>query len=844
MVPLAPSLAVWHSCATFSLNLMSRPSGQRLRQLAVFFGLLLAGWTIVLAAPVADDGYQKAPAPIGDLLSSPAPPSVHFNPQRDAMLIYRAERHPPVADLAEPVLRLAGLRINPANNGPHRTTRCVELSLHPLPEGKERAIVLPPNARITPPAWSPDGKQFAFLRFGSREVELWVGDGKRGSVRRLRGGINAATGEPFQWMPDSQGILCQAIPANRPKPPVEARVPDGPVVQETTGKLAPARTFQDLLDSPHDEALFDYYATAQLALVNTRTGEAKLVGAPAIFSTIDPAPDGRHILVSRVQRPYSYQLPASMFPRVVEAWNLDGQSAFILANLPLAEEIPIGGVRTGPRNYQWRPTSPAALVWVEALDGGDPRKKVPQRDRILMLEAPFTGTSIELARTEHRFQALTWSERPDVALLREHQASRRWNRTWLINPNAPTEPARLLWDVSSQDRYSDPGSPMLRPLTNGFRVARVHEGSLFLVGAGATPDGERPFLDTFNLVSQRSERLFQSDEATHESVVALLKPDASQFITRRESPTRPANYFIRTLADNARQAITDFPDPTPQLRGIRKQLVTYQRPDGVPLSFTLYLPADYQPGQRLPTLLWAYPREFNDADTAGQVTTTANRYTSFAGASHLFLVTQGYAVLDNATMPVIGDTKKANDTFLEQIISSAKAAVDKAVEMGITDPNRVAVGGHSYGAFMVANLMAHTDIFKAGIARSGAYNRTLTPFGFQNERRTLWEAPEIYARMSPFMFAHRINEPLLLIHGEADNNPGTFPMQSERLYQAVKGNGGTARLVLLPYESHGYEARESVEHVHWETIQWLDKHVKRAPEPPITTFTPSDLPPP
>ncbi len=822
---------------------MPRPPGNWLQWSAACFALLLAGGICVPAGLAAEEGYQKAPAPIGDLLSKPATPAVHFNPQRDAMIIYRAERHPPIADLAEPLLRLAGLRINPANNGPHRTARCVELTLHPLPEGKDRPIPIQPGARITLPAWSPDGKQFAFLRFGSREVELWVGDGKRASVRRIRGGINATLGEAFQWMPDSQSIACLTVVTNRAKPPVEPRVPEGPVVQETVGKISPSRTFQDLLESPHDEALFDYYTTSQLALVNTKNGESKLVGPPALYSTIDPSPNGQLILVSRIQRPYSYQLPSSLFPRTVEVLGLDGKVAFHLASLPLADEIPVGGVRTGPRNYQWRATSPATLVWVEALDGGDSRKKVAHRDRILMLDAPFVGNPTELEKTEHRFQGLTWTERPDVALVREYQASRRWNRTWLINPNAPAEPSRLLWDVSSQDRYSDPGVPMLRPLTNGFRVARVHDGSLFLIGAGASPEGDRPFLDTLNLTTLRSERLFQSDEGNHESVVAMLKPDASQFITRRESPARPANYYIRTLADGARQPITDFPDLMPELRGIRKQLVTYQRPDGVPLSFTLYLPADYHQGQRLPTILWAYPREFSDTDTAGQVSTSANRYTVFSGASHLFLVTQGYAVLDNATMPIIGDSKKANDTFLEQIITSAKAAVDKAVEMGITDPNRVGVGGHSYGAFMVANLMAHTDIFKAGVARSGAYNRTLTPFGFQNERRTLWEAPDIYSRMSPFMFAHRINEPLLLIHGEADNNPGTFPMQSERLYQAVKGNGGTARLVLLPHESHSYEARESVEHVLWETLHWFDKYVKRA-DTPVTTFTPSDLPPP
>ena len=823
---------------------MSGHSRNRIMWRVAVVGLLLAGGGFACVHSAVEEGYQPAPAPIGELLATPGPPTVHFNPQRDAMLVYRTERHPPVADLAEPVLRLAGLRINPGNNGPHRAPRCVELVLQPLPEGKERPVSLPAGARITPPAWAPDGKQFAFLRYGSREVELWVGDAKRGAVRRLRGGINAVLGEPFQWMPDGQALLCQLVVSGRAKPPVPPRVPGGPVVQETAGKSAPAPTFQDLLDSPHDEDLFDYYATSHLALVNAKSGEAKPIGVPDIFSVSEPSPDGRHVLVSRVQRPYSYQLTAASFPRAVEVWDLDGKVVFQLASLPLADEVPIGGVRAGPRSYQWRPTSPATLVWVEALDGGDPRRKIPHRDRLLMLDAPFIGKPVELEKLEHRFQGLTWTERPDVALVREHQASRRWNRTWLVNPNLPSEPARLLWDVSVQDRYADPGSPLLRPMTNGFRVARVHENQLFLVGAGATPEGDRPFLDSFNLTTQRTERLFQSDESGYESVVALLKPDASQFITRRESPARPANYLIRTLADGARKPITDFPDLMPQLRGIRKQLVTYQRSDGVPLSFTLHLPADYQPGQRLPTVLWAYPREFGDADTAGQVTTRANRYTTFSGASHLFLVTQGYAVLDNATMPVIGDTKKANDTFLEQIISSAKAAVDKAVEMGIADPNRVGVGGHSYGAFMVANLLAHTDIFRAGVARSGAYNRTLTPFGFQNERRTLWEAPEVYSRMSPFMFANRVNEPLLLVHGEADNNPGTFPIQSERLYQAIKGNGGTARLVLLPHESHAYEARESVEHVLWETIQWFDKYVKRAPEPAVTTFTPSDLPPP
>ncbi len=823
--------------------MMHRPPGNSLQWRVAVLGLLMLGHAPATFSSRAAEGYLKAPEPIGELLSAPPPPTVLFNLTRDRMLVQRTERHPPLADLAEPLLRLAGLRINPVNNGPHRTVRCLDLGLQTMPDGKERKLTLLPNSRISTPAWSPDGKQFAFLRYGSREVELWAGDGTRGSLRRLRGGINATFGEPFQWMPDSQTLLCQTVVANRPKPPIEPRVPDGPLVQETTARISPARTFQDLLDSPHDEALFDYYVTSQLAVVQARSGESQPLGTPGIFATLTPSPDGRLLLVSRIERPYSYQLPATMFPRVVEVWDLTGKVAFQLAKLPLAEEVPIGGVRAGPRNYHWCPTKPATLAWVEALDGGDPRRRVTHRDRIKLLTAPFTDPPSDLMDVEHRFQNLTWTERRDVALVREFQAGRRWHRTWLINPSAPAEPPKLLWDLAAQDRYSDPGSPLLRSLTNGHRVARIHEDNLYLVGAGASAEGERPFLDSFNLTTLRSERLFQSDDTSHESVIGLIKPDASQFLTRRESTTRPANYFIRTLADGARKPLTDFSDPAPQLRGIRRQLVNYQRADGVPLSFKLFLPADYQPGQRLPTILWAYPREFNDADTAGQTSSTLNRYTTFSGASHLFLVTQGYAVLDNATMPVIGDTKRANDTFLEQVISSAKAAVEKAVEMGVADPNRIGVAGHSYGAFMVANLMAHTDMFRAGVARSGAYNRTLTPFGFQNERRTLWDAPEIYNRVSPFMFAHRINEPLLLIHGLADNNAGTFPMQSERLYQAIKGNGGTARLVQLPHENHTYEARESVEHALAEMIRWFDKYVKQAPEPP-PSFTPSDLPAP
>ncbi|MEE8142908.1 MAG: prolyl oligopeptidase family serine peptidase, partial [Planctomycetota bacterium] len=431
-------------------------------------------------------------------------------------------------------------------------------------------------------------------------------------------------------------------------------------------------------------------------------------------------------------------------------------------------------------------------------------------------------------RLEHRYSGFQWLEESGQALVAEYDRDRRWVRTWLVDSSGEKE-RRLIWDRSVRDRYGDPGSPVRATNAGGFTVIPVHAGSILLSGLGASPQGDRPFLDRLNLQSLKSERLWQCALNSYETVSEVLARDASRILTRHETATDPPNYFVRTLPAGASRRLTDFQDPAPELQGIRKQLVTYKRDDGVQLSATLYLPPGYQQGKRLPLVVWAYPREFNDPRTAGQVSGSPHRFTRPSGTSHLFLLTEGYAIMDRAAMPVVGDPETVNDTFIEQIVASAKAAIDKAQEMGVADSKRVGVGGHSYGAFMTANLLAHSDLFRAGIARSGAYNRTLTPFGFQSERRTFWEAPMLYYRVSPFMHADKINEPVLLIHGQLDNNSGTFPIQSERLFHAIKGNGGTARLVMLPYESHGYRARESVHHVVAEMMDWFETHVKGKP---------------
>jgi len=772
--------------------------------------------------------YQRPPKEITDILDVAPTPNVSLSPGREFILLLERSSYPPIEDLAAPMLRLAGSRINPQTNGPHLAPRTTGMILQSIATGEQRRIEVPAGANIGFQGWSPDGKWLGFTVTTDAMIEIWIAAVSDVIPHRIDGiAINGAFGVPVQWLPDSSGLLVQATVANRGEAPQQPRAPLGPTIEECSGRSGPVRTYQDLLQNSHDETLFDYYCRSQLVWIDLSTKSTRPVGEAAIFSDVDVSPDGEHILVSRIQRPYSYILPAGRFPKEVEVWSKSGEFESLVASQSLEDRIPIEGVPTGPRSVGWQATQPSTLVWMEALDEGDPRNKVPHRDRVMTLAAPFNNPPTELAKTEERCTGVMWGERDGLAFIRDYDRDRRWTRTFQINTQNPAEPAALIWERSVNDRYADAGSPMTRPLPNGRRVMWQHGNSIFLYSHGATPKGDRPFLDQFDLTTRETKRLFQCDDESYESVVALIADDASQFITQYESPTQPQNFILNTVGAN-RRTLTNFLDPMPQLRGIHKELVTYERSDGVPLSFTLYLPPGYVKGTPLPTILYAYPREFNDPSTAGQVSGSTNRFTTFGGISHLFLLTQGYAILDEATMPVVGAPDVANDTFIAQIVASAQAAIDKAVEMGVTDRDQVGVLGHSYGAFMTANLLAHSDLFRTGIARSGAYNRSLTPFGFQNERRTFWEAPEIYMTMSPFGAAHKIKAPILLIHGEADNNPGTFPLQSERLYHAIRGNGGTVRYVTLPHESHGYIARESVEHTLWETVTWFDKYVKGA----------------
>jgi dipeptidyl aminopeptidase/acylaminoacyl peptidase len=599
------------------------------------------------------------------------------------------------------------------------------------------------------------------------------------------------------------------------------------------GRKSPARTYQDLLKNSDDEALFEYYATSRITIV--RPGcPPQYVGPPDLFSLVSVSPDGDSLLTVRLHKPFSLALPLDFFPRKIEVLRSDGSVMMKLADVPLCDNIPIEGVRTGPRSVRWWPGYPARLLWTEALDGGDPNRKVDLREQLYYQDAPFNKSATPLLQLKGRYSGTTFFRDPKQWMTTQYDRDRRWTTSTIhrlvsdgASPNHPQLESQVFFDRSIRDRYGDPGRILLEPDAAGFSVAKQIKNQVLLAGIGASPEGNRPFLDLKSLADLDTKRLWRCSQDRSENVVTVLNSDSNlTLLTRSESSREPPNYFLRSLDSHSTEPLTDFVDQNPEIRGITKQIVRYQRPDGVPLSATLYLPANYQPGTRLPLVLWAYPMEFNDPDTAGQVSGNPNSFLRIAGSSHLALLLQGYAIMDEAAMPVIGDPETMNNTFIEQIVQSAHAAIDHAVALGVADPDRVAIGGHSYGAFMTANVLAHSDRFKAGIARSGAYNRTLTPFGFQSERRPLWEAKSVYVEISPLMHADQIKTPVLLIHGEMDNNPGTFPLQSQRMFQAIQGNGGLAKLVMLPYEGHGYRARQSVMHVQHEMVQWLDRYLK------------------
>lgn len=796
-------------------------------------------------------GYQLPSKALQAVVDAPRAPLLQLSPRRDLAAMLQLPALPDIAEVAQPELKLAGVRIHPKTHAASRFSFASKLWLLSVADGSERQIAgLPAPLSLADLAWSPDQRSLAFRRedAASGANELWVVDVAAGQARRLLADVNTSINDELHWLPDSSGLLVQQQLRDQTAPPARDAVPAGPAIQQTSADagvrairtygVRAIRTYQDLLRNEADARLFEYYATAQPVIVAVN-GQVRPIAAPGIYLHLSVSPDGRYVLSERSERPFSYLAPLDAFARRIEVLDLQGKLVRQIAQLPLVEGLPTGNdaVPTGVREIVWRADAPATLVWAEAQDGGDPARASSVRDAVLMQAAPFKRAPVTLAKLGSRFEGVQWG-RGDLAIISESWWKTRRTKQWRIAPDQPQRAPELLWDRSSQDRYNDPGTPALIADGNGHALLQTGAdgNSLFLLGKGASPEGDRPFVDRFDLQSKRTTRLFHSKAPTYAAPIALLDTQGTQLLLSRESPEEPANYYVQTLSDTAAtpRALTRFAHPLPQLRGVQKEQIRYKRNDGVDLTATLLLPPGYDPkrdGPR-PLLMWAYPGEFKNADTASQVTDSPYRFNAISYWGPQAFLAIGYVVLNNPAMPIVGEgDAEPNDTYLPQLIADAQAAVDEVVRRGVTDREHIAIGGHSYGAFMTANLLAHTRLFKAGIARSGAYNRSLTPFGFQAEERNYWQAQPVYQAMSPFNYADKIKDQLLLIHGQDDNNSGTFPIQSERLFTAIKGLGGNARLVMLPNEAHAYRARQSILHMLAESEQWLKMTLGEANAP-------------
>lgn len=779
--------------------------------------------------------YKTPPASIMKLADYERAPQVSIDTKKEYMLLTYRSTYKNLEDLNQQEMSMGGLRINPVTNIASATSYINNLKVRKV-AAKEAVQVkgLPTNPRITNVAWSPDETKIAFANTTATGVELWVLDMASAQATRLTEPvINANLGSPFNWYRDSKQLLVRLLPANRPAlidPKKE--LPLGPTVSVSNGSKSQNRTYPDLLKNATDETNFVTLATSELYTVDL-AGKTGLFKAAAMYAGESFSPDGKYLLTTTLHKPFSYVVPLNRFPQVSTVYDLQGNVVKTVNDVPLSEVLPKGfmAVRKGKRQMNWRSDEPATLYYAEALDGGDPQTKADYRDAIYLWKAPFTQDAELLIKLPQRFMNIIWGNE-SVAIVQDEWYDTRNEKTYLVNPSKPGENPKVITDRNFQDVYSDPGHFETWKNEYGKYVLAIADNGLFLIGDGHTPKGQFPFIDELNLTTLKTKRLYQSTYTDKvEEIFDIEDYKKGEALVRIQSKNEYPNYFFRNFRKkDALTQITHFPNPFESIKDVYKEVIKYHRADGVELSGTLYLPAGYNrkaKTEKLPLLIWAYPAEYKDKNSAGQSTANPNEFTYPYYGSFVYWVTRGYAVLDDAAFPIIGEGKtEPNDNFIEQLVSNAKAAIDAVDSLGYINRAKVAVGGHSYGAFMTANLLTHSKLFACGIARSGAYNRTLTPFGFQSEQRNYWDVPEVYNAMSPFQNADKMKTPLLLVHGEADNNPGTFTLQTERYFQALKGLGAPARMVILPKEQHSYVARENILHLLWEQDQFLEKYLK------------------
>ena len=778
--------------------------------------------------------YQKPPPEILELVDITLPPRVLIDENKNFMIYLYRNSYKSIDELSSPEIKLAGLRLNPNSNSRSRTNYYNNIMISKMDQIDKSAKQikgLPKNPKLANIKWSPDQTKIAMTNTKEEGVELWYIDLEKLTAKKLTGPkLNASLGDVITWYQDSKNILAKFKLKNSPDI-IDGGdvVPTGPIISSNDGKKAQNRTYQDLLKNEVDEKNFETLARSVLSKVSLK-GKTKLLAKKNLYHEIDFSPDGKFILISIIQKPFSYLVPYYRFPMKYAIYSSKGKELTVLHEVPLIEDLPKGfmAVRTGPRNFSWRSDRPSDLIFVEALDGGNPETDIKYRDEIFEVGYPFKQNKVSLLKTINRFYRIDWCN-DTLALGYDYWWNSRNTKTYIFSPSNTNKEPKIIIDRNYQDRYNDPGSFVKRRNFYGKSILVINKQNLYLMGDGFRDDGQFPFIDQLNLESLKKVRLYESSFKDKKEDLLDFEADNNMILTRIESASEYPNYFFRDLKTESLTKITDFENPFLSIMDVSKEVIEYKRSDGIDLSATLYLPKGYDINkkQKLPMIMWAYPREFKDNKSASQITQNKNEFTFPYWGSPIYWLTRGYVVLDDVSFPIIGEgDNQPNDNFRKQLVDNASSAINRVYELGYIDKEKVAIGGHSYGAFMVANLLSHSKLFAAGIARSGAYNRTLTPFGFQSEERNYWEAPDTYYNMSPFMHAEKVKTPLLLIHGEEDNNSGTYPLQSERYFNALKGLGATTRLVMLPKESHSYRAKESIMHMLWEQDRWLERYVK------------------
>ncbi|MFJ1474587.1 prolyl oligopeptidase family serine peptidase [Capnocytophaga cynodegmi] len=774
--------------------------------------------------------YQKPSEEILQLADFERAPSVMMNNQRTWMVFSYRSTYLSLEELNQEEIRLGGLRMNPNVNAPSNLNYISNLRIQKVGAKQAQQIKnLPEKAKIAYVMFSPDEKKISFTNTTEKGLELWLVDLETATAKRLSDTLlNANFGTPYTWSPDASFLLIKTLVENRPALQSEAKsIPTGPIVSVGSGQVSQNRTYQDLLKNKIDEFNFEVLITSELKKIDLNGNQTSFKEA-GMYLSESFSPDGKYLLITEIKKPFSYIVPYSRFPRESKVYDVQGKEIAKVNDLPLIENVPKGFSSTyqGKRSMNWCTDKPHTLYFVEALDGGDQNKKADFRDELFVWEAPFTKSLTSLMKLKQRFQGVTWGDEENV-LVSEAWYDTRNTKIILLNPKNGTQ--KVIVDRNYQDVYNNPGVPQTIKNKWGRYVLQIENGKTYWLGDGYTKEGQFPFLDELDLKTLNKKRLYTSKVKNQKENIHDLDAKKNSLLISLQSPTEYPNYYIKNYKNNKLTQLTFFKNPFEALKGVHKEVINYKRKDGVALSGTLYLPKnyDFKKKEKLPLLIWAYPKEYKSKDTAGQSTANPNEFTYPHYGSFIYWVTKGYAVLDDAAFPIVGEgTQEPNDTFIEQLVANGEAAIDAVDKLGYIDRKRVAVGGHSYGAFMTANLLTHSDLFVCGIARSGAYNRTLTPFGFQSEQRNYWDSPEIYNTMSPFMNAHKMKKPLLLIHGAADNNAGTFTFQTERYFQALKNLGAPVRMVLLPLESHSYRAKESILHTLWEQDTFLEENLK------------------